>query len=622
MSPRVRVSNACVFAASGSATTSTGRRSNSNTAAYVEKTPIDGAASSTAAANLLPGPSMQLVDSRRLTGPNLLADGAGAILDVAVDPTQAAAIAERWEAAARRLLGAIGWEGETTAWRRFHGGLSLFLTAPVDALYAATEVAEAAWEATATGGAFGLEATVTRLKARIAVEVSPRLQALRAAALRRGVAFLGDDDRVSIGLGSGSISFAVEEIPPPTAVDWEAVHDVPVALVTGTNGKTTTVRLLAAMAAAAGKVPGLSSTDGLQVGAEAIEDGDFAGPGGARRVLRDRRVEVAVLETARGGMLRRGLAVSRATVAAITNVAPDHLGEWGIHDLDELAAVKLLVARVADHLVLPADDPVIAARAAAIARPVTWTSLDPGAPAVREALTGGRPVTILDGDRLLFVEGGAEVELGRLAALPMTLGGAARHNAANALTACAAARRLGIPWPAVRSALADFDSGDASNPGRLNRFDFHGVTAIVDFAHNPHGTAALVATAAALPAARRLVVLGQAGDRSDEDIRELARLAWTLRPDRVVLKELPDNLRGRAPGEVPALLADELRARGAARSTLVLAPSELAAVRDALAWARPGDLLLLVSHEERTAVLALLDRLRASSWRPGTPLPE
>ena len=135
-----------------------------------------------------------------------------------------------------------------------------------------------------------------------------------------------DDDRVSVGLGTGSLSWRTDEIPDPSTVDWSAVHDVPVLLVTGTNGKTTTVRLLGAIAAAASRVPGLTSTDRIEVGGDLVDAGDFSGPGGARTLLRDRRVEIAILETARGGMLRRGLAVDRADAALVTNIAADHLG--------------------------------------------------------------------------------------------------------------------------------------------------------------------------------------------------------------------------------------------------------------------------------------------------------
>ncbi|MCB1032913.1 MAG: Mur ligase [Acidobacteria bacterium] len=567
---------------------------------------------------------MEVRDSRRLTGPNILWNRPGAVLDVALDlGTHAGPIVAGWEDAARPMLVAVGWGKEKLTSRTFRGGVSLALSAPVDALYAATEVNEWAWEAASqklTGGGEpeeSFEAAAERLRSAISEESNPPLLNLAAAAGRHGVTFLSDDESASVGLGAGSQSWPVRELPEPEEVEWQEVFDVPVALVTGTNGKTTSVRLLSAIVQAAGKRPGFCSTEGVFVGSELVEAGDFAGPGGARRVLRDRRVEVAVLETARGGMLRRGLAVPRAEVAAITNVAEDHLGEWGIYDLDELAETKMVVSRAARRLVIHADDAVLAPKAKACGLPVTWFSLDPERPELAQADIA----CWLAGSELLLRRAGTTRTVADLADVPMTLGGAARHNVANALTAVGMAAALEIPLEAMRRGLASFISSAEQNPGRLNRFELGGVTVLVDFAHNPHGMAALVGTAAALPARRRLVLLGQAGDRDDAAIRALARAVWSGKPDRVIVKELTSDLRGRQAGEVPRLLAEELQRLGAPAESLSFAASELEAVREALLWAREGDLLLLVSHVARSEVLALLQTLAAEGWTPERPLP-
>jgi UDP-N-acetylmuramyl tripeptide synthase len=455
----------------------------------------------------------------------------------------------------------------------------------------------------------------------IAEESSPAVLAMQRAAAEHRVAFLWDDDAVSVGMGTGSRTWPADAIPDPGAVDWDAVHDVPVALVTGTNGKTTTVRLLKAMTDAAGRTPGISSTDGCWVVGEEIGEGDYSGPGGARLVLRDRRVEVAVLETARGGMLRRGLALERADVAIITNVAEDHLGEWGIHDLGELTATKFIVAQGTRHLVLNADDPRLRSYPDRAGVRRIWFSRRCEPAEIRANVATGGQTCVLQGDRLmLHTAAGSEV-VAALDEVPMTLGGAAVHNVANALGAVCAARRLGLPLAAIREGLCSFDSSAEANPGRLNRFDLGGVTAIVDFAHNPHGLQALLDMARALPAGRWCVLVGQAGDRDDEAIRELPRLIWKARPDRVVVKELGQHLRGRQPGEVPALIVDELRRLGAPEDAIDVAGSEIDAVRQALQWSRPRDLLLLISHQERASVLELARRLEESGWQPGQPLP-
>ncbi len=569
-----------------------------------------------------------ITDSRRLTGPNLLCDRPGAILDVSIPPGEEARAVEAWRDAARRILDAVGWGQEHQYSRTFPGGASLVLTAPIDALYAATEVNEWAWEAaeaTLTGGTPpSVAEAARRLSEAIDRERNPRLPAIAEAAAAHGVACLWDEHAVSVGLGSGSIAWPTADLPDVDAIPWERVRDVPLALVTGCNGKTTTVRLVAAMIEAGGYVPGITSTDGVRVGRETIDQGDWAGPGGARMMLRDTRVERAVLEAARGGILRRGLAVRRAEVALVTNIAEDHLGEFGIHDLHSLAEVKLVVARVVDHhgrVVLNADDPALRSTVAALAAPITWFTLDGGLPFMQAHVArGGDAVYARGGGVVLNLAGTARI-VERIDRIPITLGGAARYNVANVLGAVGVAAGLGLSLEVMAAALRSFQPSSEDNPGRLNMFDLGGVRVILDFAHNPHGIAAVVEMAARLPAARRLILIGQAGDRDDDSIRALARAAWAAAPDRIVIKELAKHLRGRGPGEVPALLVDEFVKLGAPRERLVVADSEMLGVREALAWARDGDLLLLPVQGDRDATLRLLRQLEEIGWQPGDDLP-
>lgn len=568
-----------------------------------------------------------LADSRRLTGPNRLFDGPGAVVDVLLPPATAERVVAEWQAAIRQALDGVGWGDAAIAVLRWEGGASLGHTAPVDALYSATDVNEwaFAWAAGVVEGPPGepAELAIPRLRARIATERNGRLVTLEAAAVEHGAAFLADNQVVTVGSGAGGATFPVRALPLPESLDWGVVHDVPTVLVTGSNGKTTTTRLLAAMAADAGRVTGLSSTDGVTVAGEAIAAGDYSGPEGARLVLRDRRTEVAILETARGGILRRGLAVRRADVAVITNIAADHFGEFGVHDLASLTETKFVVAKAIGRggwLVLNADDPALVARARQASVPVAWFSLEARHPLVQAAFAAGAPVAQLEDDVLRLRRGAERIDLLPAADVPLAMGGSARYNVANALAASLAAWCLGLPVDAIRSALARFGRANADNPGRANRYALGGVQVLLDYAHNPHGLDALVAMARALPANRRLVVLGQAGDRDDEAIRGLARSAWPLAPDRVILKEMAAYRRGRAEGEIPGLIADEFAALGLAPQAVEVAPSELAAVEHALGWAQAGDLLVLTVHAERPAVLELLDRLERSGWRPGTPI--
>jgi len=571
---------------------------------------------------------MKVIDSRRLTGPSLLLDAPGAILDVQLDDRLRDRALAAWREAAARLLDQVGWPGQRLATRGFTGGASLAFTAPPDALYAATEVNEAAW-AEAWARVEGRtpereEIVAASLRQAIADERNPTLMALREGARAREVTFLAGEGLVSVGSGTWSQVWPSTELPRAEAVDWLHVHDIPVALVTGSNGKTTVVRLLAAIASAAAYAAGITSTDGVSVKGVSLAEGDYSGPSGARLLLRRRDVQLAVLETARGGLLRRGLSVDRAAVAVVTNVADDHLGEFGIQDLETLADVKMLVTRAlrpGAAAVLNGDDPRVRARGERLGGTVIWFTLEPDAPWLAGHLQSGGRAAVYDDRALILAEGSRRITIAEVDAVPIAVGGAARHNVANALAAVGAAAALGLPTPAITRGLARFGSAEEENVGRANVMELGGVQVVVDYAHNPHGMAAIVELVKSLPGERRLLVLGQAGDRSDEAIRELAQTAWRLKPDQIVIKELPEMLRGRQPGEVPAVLRDELLRLGAAPGSIIMADTELQGIREAFTWARPGDLLILLTHTQRDEVLALLDRLRDAGWRAGEPLP-
>ena len=572
---------------------------------------------------------MHVLDSRRLTGPSLMFDTPGAVIDIALEEQQPPArAAAAWEKAARSLLQAVGWAGERLVSRPFRDGVSLALSAPVDGLYSATEIAEEAWEAAASELEGRIlpdpSSAVLRLRNIIERERNSGLTALEKAARSRRLTFLSDEDHASVGSGTGVMVWPVRSIPDPSAIDWSRVHDVPVALVTGSNGKTTVVRLLSAMIRRSGKVPGSTSTDGVYVDSTTIEEGDFSGPGGARLVLRQPEVEIAILETARGGILRRGLATSRANVAVVTNIAEDHLGEFGVESLEQLAETKLLVARAlagGGSLVLNADDAVLVRASSKLAVPITWFSLDSASDVVKTR-TGRGGAVVSDGEEILVLRGGVRTPVIATRDAPFTFGGTARHNVANALAAVAAATELDIPMGAITEALRTFGKTPSDNPGRANLYEVGGARVLVDYAHNAHGMSALVGLAQGIPADRRLVMVGQAGDRQDEAIREMARAASRLKPDRVIVKDAEQYLRGRTLGEVPALLADEFIRLGTPASSISCALSELQGVRDALTWARPGDLLVLAVHQDRRQVLGLFDQLGSAGWKVGEPLPD
>jgi cyanophycin synthetase len=530
-------------------------------------------------------------------------------------------------------------------------GASLALAAPADQLYTATEVNEWALAASiaerdpasapALIAALAAEQSeeteapvletagaMLRLRRRAAHEANPGLRALIEAAVSRGLPHLLDDEALTLGAGAGSHTWPLAELPEPATVDWPGLHAIPTALVTGTNGKTTVVRLLAACAKAAGLTTGYCCTDGVFVAGRALGTGDYSGPAGARRVLRDTHVEAAILETARGGILRRGLAVARADVAVITSIAADHFGEYGVHDLEALVEVKLAVARALDDrglLVVNADDDLLARRAPACGKPLGWFAQDADAPLLAAHRQGGGATAGVRGGHLVLFHGGAGHDLGTVAEMPLAAGGHSHFNVANLATAALGAAGLGIAPAIIAAVFAGFGASPEDNAGRLMRYELGGLNLIVDFAHNPTALAGLVDFAQHLRGNGRLaLLLGQAGNREDADIDRLAAVAAAARPDLVVVKELGSYLRGRGTGEIPALLRRALAGAGFPPDAIGDAPDEDRAVRVVLAWARAGDVLVLPLHSRdgRGHALALFERLRREGWRAGQPLPD
>jgi UDP-N-acetylmuramyl tripeptide synthase len=427
-----------------------------------------------------------------------------------------------------------------------------------------------------------------------AEEANPDLSRLISDAQSRGKTLLWDDDDVSVGLGKGSLSWPVREIPDTVA--WEEVHDIPVGLVTGTNGKTTTVRLATHIARAAGKSVGLSSTDWIAVNDRIIDRGDWSGPGGARAVLRQQDVDLAILETARGGLLRRGLGVLRADAALITNVAEDHLGDFGSRSLEELLDIKWIVSRAvrdSGKLILNADDPLLCEKARDYDGSIVWFSLDPANEQIELAAARGDLCFFLDGNELIKSERGERSRICTSSEIPITLGGAARHNVANALAASALSYCLGTSLDAIALGLKTMVQDE--NPGRCNIHDVGGVKVLIDFAHNPAAMRALFDMAEAIPARRRVLCFGQAGDRPDELIRVMTRDAWAIGLDRAIVSELAAYHRGRQSGEVYAVIRDELLACGALPAQIEHYEEELDSFNAAMAWAEPGDLVIMLA---------------------------
>ncbi len=380
---------------------------------------------------------------------------------------------------------------------------------------------------------------------------------------------------------------------------------IPVVAVTGTNGKTTTARLLSHLFSANGWRVGMTNTDGVYVNGRQIDSGDCSGPKSARNVLLNPDVDAAVFETARGGILREGLGFDRCQVAVVTNVGQgDHLGLNYINTVEDLAVVKrVIVQNVAEDgfAVLNAADPVVAAMADSCPGQVIFFARDRNHPVMATHRAQGRRTVYVDGDAIIFAEGAWREQL-PLRDVPITRNGTIGFQIGNVMAAAAAAWGVGLNWDTIRRGVASFVNDSDNAPGRFNVMEFNGATVIADYGHNPDAMRALVSAVEAMPAQRRSVVISGAGDRRDEDITEQTSILGQAF-DSVVLYEDACQ-RGRADGEVVALLRQGLS--GAVRTRQIdEVQGEFNAIDLALGRLEPGDLCLVLVDQVEEALAHL-----------------
>jgi cyanophycin synthetase len=378
---------------------------------------------------------------------------------------------------------------------------------------------------------------------------------------------------------------------------------IPIFAITGTNGKSTTARMLESILRMNGSRVGVTSTTGVYVGGEKVASGDASGPKSAKMILKDPTVDVAVLETARGGILREGLGFDECDIGAVLNVSGDHLGTKGIDTLEQLAAVKSVVVeavRRGGFSILNADDPLSASMAQHAGGRMVYFSMHgaPGWPLfLREHINdGGRAVTCEPNGHILVHDDGEATLVMRTTDIPATLGGLAEFNAQNALAAIAMAYAHGVSNAVIKQALSTFSSSFEQNPGRLNVIDTPRCRVIMDYAHNAAGLAALGKLLEKVrPDYTRIIgMISMAGDRRDADMRAMGELAAKLFDDLVFWED--EDLRGRERGSVAALLAQgALLAGPGGRIRQIL--DECEAVEACMKAARRGDLVVVTATD-------------------------
>ncbi|RMX08576.1 cyanophycin synthetase [Corticibacter populi] len=381
---------------------------------------------------------------------------------------------------------------------------------------------------------------------------------------------------------------------------------IPIVSVTGTNGKTTTSRLLAHMLIAHGLVTGMTNTDGIYINGKLIESGDCSGPRSARNVLFHPEVDAAVLEVARGGILREGLGFDQSQVAVVTNIgAGDHLGLNHIHTAEELAQVKGVTVRNVSprgYAVLNAEDPLVAAMASTTPGQVIYFALDKHHPVLAAHRSQGRRSVYVEGDAIVASEGSWRDSIA-LAEIPVTQGGRVAFQVQNVMAAVAAAWGLGLPTETIRRGLASFSASADNAPGRFNTLQIRGATVVADYGHNPDAMRALVQVVEATPAGKRVLVISGAGDRRDEDIRAQTAILAPAFDEAILYQDACQ--RGRADGEVLALLRQGFEGADAATRRVRRIDEvhgEIAAIDQAIARLQPGDFCLVLIDQVELAL--------------------
>jgi cyanophycin synthetase len=422
---------------------------------------------------------------------------------------------------------------------------------------------------------------------------------------------------------------------PPSWIR-DAERRTPIVSISGTNGKSTVTRLITHILTQAGRRVGTTTSDGILVDERMVEEGDWTGPGGAARILGRLDVDVAVLETARGGILLRGVGYESNDASVLTNVSSDHLDLQGVHTLPELAEVKATICRITrpdGWVVLNADDPLVAAVGRRVRGQVAYFTLGGRSSPVlsRHRAKGGR-VYLAHRGSLIEANGDSETPIVELERVPMTIGGLARHNVANALAAAGGARGLGATIEEVRDGLADFAPDPERSPGRLNLFRLGSRVVIVDFAHNEAGISAVmdvaegIAAGAAGRTAPITAIIGTAGDRPDDTLRGIGRIA-AQRAQRVAIKETLKYLRGRTAKSVVGELLAGIKAGGGSAEHVPVYSNETEALQAELAVGAPGNgrpdsprVIMIMCQADREGVYELLARLGARPIDVGSEL--
>ncbi|MED7819321.1 MULTISPECIES: Mur ligase family protein [unclassified Francisella] len=552
--------------------------------------------------------------SRRLVGPNLFFKETGTVLDVPLVENREE-LTKLFYQEAEKFLPALGWEQIKITHKFFNNGVRLAFTAPVDITMPACDVIDFVWlsarEGFETGNFKSIEEAKKELIPIIDEDKDLTYRNLYELAKSKGFNAFRDKNKAFIGSGTGCYEFdlkkdSFDDIP------WQDIYDIPAIIVTGTNGKTTTIRLTDYICRVAGKLTGYTSTDWVKVNDELIDEGDYSGPTGHQFVLTNKKVEVALLESARGGLLKRGLIESFVNAAAVTNVSADHLGEDGIETVAELAEAKSIVFRTmgeGSHAIINLDNSYMKERFEKLNCTKIVVTQNPEAHDMKYYLTKADYACIVENGNFVWVDGDIKTNLLAVADAPLTVKGFAKHNIENAMIAISLSFKLGVDLDTITKGLKSYSNDAKVNRGRANIFEWDNKVAVVDYAHNEAGMEALLNMMKAYDkGGRTYLMIGTTGDRKYL-ISGINDIILKHNVDFIVLKETEKYLRGAKPMELPLLIRKDLDDKGFDISKTYISHGELEGVKYIVDKLEANDMAIFCCQAELPEVIEYLEKL-------------
>ncbi|GAB4222084.1 MAG: Mur ligase family protein [Francisella sp.] len=552
--------------------------------------------------------------SRRLVGPNLFFKETGTVLDVPLLENRDK-LTELFYQEAQRILSALDWPDIKITHKFFNNGVRFAMTSPVDITMPACDVIDFIWLSAREGFEKGIFKSIDEAKQHliplIEKDKNLKYRKLYNLAKSKGFNAFRDKNKAFIGSGTGCYEFDLDNDEIEN-IDWSKVYDIPAVIVTGTNGKTTTIRLADYICRQAGKITGYTSTDWVKVNDELIDRGDYSGPAGHQFVLTNKIVEVALLESARGGLLKRGLVETYVNAAAVTNVSADHLGEDGIETVEELAEAKSIVFRTVgkgSHAIINLDNYYMKKTFDKLNCSKIIVTQNPDKHDMDYYLSKSDYACIVENGNFVWIDKKSKQTILPVVDAPITVKGFAKHNIENAMIAIALSFKLGINFDDIRTALKTFKSDTKVNRGRANVFEFDNKVAILDYAHNEAGMEALLNMVRAYDkGGKKYLMIGTTGDRKYL-IPGINDIILKHGVDFIVIKETANYLRGAKPLELPTLICEDLTKKGFDVANTHISHGELEGVKYIVNMLKDNDMAIFCCHTELEEVAKYLENL-------------